>query len=313
MPSVVIVACPPGSWFRGGRGRPRRAPCSASRTLPDEVHSSSERVHLVKGHRELRLDSSGLAALATDGRPRVVLIHGAGHNAAAWHGVMDHLEVPAIAVDLPGHGQSARPEGSLASLVPLLVRDLSTVAPALAVVAGHSIGAWVGLALRAAGVSGRVVGVEGGFRVEGHGSGTDELEGEIARRVLDFRGTPPQRDSLYQWLSCAAGPVIGPRYVAIIERGLASDSGELSYRPDVSTMSWMASEAWAVSAGVDAPDTVVWASGKGEQRFAGEVVGIEAARARGTRVLTTSGSRHDVPLHDPDLVVHAIHDAVRSA
>ncbi|MCW2580789.1 MAG: Pimeloyl-ACP methyl ester carboxylesterase [Blastococcus sp.] len=41
------------------------------------------------------------------GPPRVVLLHGGGQNAHTWDTVVLGLGVPALAVDLPGHGHSA--------------------------------------------------------------------------------------------------------------------------------------------------------------------------------------------------------------
>jgi pimeloyl-ACP methyl ester carboxylesterase len=41
-----------------------------------------------------------------DGPPRVVLLHGAGQNAHTWDTVLIAVGVPALAVDLPGHGHS---------------------------------------------------------------------------------------------------------------------------------------------------------------------------------------------------------------
>lgn len=59
---------------------------------------------------------------------RVVLLHGAALNAHTWDGTLLHWGVPALAVDLPGHGESAwRADGDYrpTSLVPALVEALA--------------------------------------------------------------------------------------------------------------------------------------------------------------------------------------------
>ena len=55
-----------------------------------------------------RIDSGPISALKfSDGSPHVVFLHGGGQNAHTWDTVIVGLGVPALAVDLPGHGRSA--------------------------------------------------------------------------------------------------------------------------------------------------------------------------------------------------------------
>jgi pimeloyl-ACP methyl ester carboxylesterase len=55
-----------------------------------------------------RIDVGGVSAIkwGTDS-PQVVFLHGGGQNAHTWDTVIVGLGVPALAVDLPGHGRSA--------------------------------------------------------------------------------------------------------------------------------------------------------------------------------------------------------------
>ena len=55
-----------------------------------------------------RIDSGDVSALkwGTDS-PEVVFLHGGGQNAHTWDTVIVGLGLPALAVDLPGHGRSA--------------------------------------------------------------------------------------------------------------------------------------------------------------------------------------------------------------
>lgn len=70
-----------------------------------------------------------ISALAWGEEPaRVVLLHGAALNAHTWDGTLLHWGVPALAVDLPGHGESAwRADGDYrpTSLVPALAEALA--------------------------------------------------------------------------------------------------------------------------------------------------------------------------------------------
>jgi pimeloyl-ACP methyl ester carboxylesterase len=71
----------------------------------------------------------------------VVLVHGAWHGAWCWHRVVDQLrarDVPLVALDLPGHGDSSEPLGDLlvdAAALRATLDDLVEV-----VVCGHSYG-----------------------------------------------------------------------------------------------------------------------------------------------------------------------------
>jgi esterase len=52
-----------------------------------------------------RVEAGGISALQWgDSSPRVVFFHGGGQNAHTWDTVIVGLGVPALAVDLPGHG-----------------------------------------------------------------------------------------------------------------------------------------------------------------------------------------------------------------
>ncbi|MCV7174226.1 alpha/beta fold hydrolase [Mycolicibacterium sphagni] len=81
---------------------------------------------------------------------RVVFLHGGGQNAHTWDTVILGLGVPALAVDLPGHGRSAwREDGDYgpklnATVIEPVVRDL---APDADLVVGMSLGGLTALRL----------------------------------------------------------------------------------------------------------------------------------------------------------------------
>jgi pimeloyl-ACP methyl ester carboxylesterase len=101
---------------------------------------------------EYRVDTPRLALSVRDhagGEPPLLALHGLASNARWWDLVADRL-VPAhrvIAVDLPGHGRSDRPDGGydFDTVSADLAALLAVVHPAPVVVIGHSWGATVAL------------------------------------------------------------------------------------------------------------------------------------------------------------------------
>lgn len=92
-----------------------------------------------------RIDLGPISALRWGGTDpiRVVFLHGGGQNAHTWDTVVLGLGLPALAIDLPGHGRSAwREDGDYgptlnASTVEPVVREL---APQADLVVGMSLG-----------------------------------------------------------------------------------------------------------------------------------------------------------------------------
>ena len=101
----------------------------------------------------VRVESGDVSALKWgDGPPGVVFLHGGGQNAHTWDTVILGLGLPALAVDLPGHGRSAwREDGDYG---PKLSADtlrpvLHEWAPAPRLVVGMSLGGLTALRLAA--------------------------------------------------------------------------------------------------------------------------------------------------------------------
>jgi len=100
-----------------------------------------------------RIDVGPISAISWgDAAPRVVFLHGGGQNAHTWDTVILGLGVPALAIDLPGHGRSAwredgdyGPKTSAATLIPVL-KDL---APDVDLVVGMSLGGLTALSIAA--------------------------------------------------------------------------------------------------------------------------------------------------------------------
>jgi esterase len=100
-----------------------------------------------------RIESGGISALQWgDAAPRVVFLHGGGQNAHTWDTVITGLGVPALAVDLPGHGHSAwredgdySPQNNAAAVAPVL----GDLAPNADLVVGMSLGGLTAIGLGA--------------------------------------------------------------------------------------------------------------------------------------------------------------------
>ncbi len=88
-------------------------------------------------------------------RPALVLVHGAGMDATAWHlqtRYLAHRGVRAMAIDLPAHGLSkGEPLSSIPDLARWLARAIRSLPdpPTQVVVAGHSMGTYIALQMAA--------------------------------------------------------------------------------------------------------------------------------------------------------------------
>ncbi len=73
------------------------------------VHENAEQIGVTGPLLSVRrIDVGSISALKWgDEPPQVVFLHGGGQNAHTWDTVIVGLGLPALAVDLPGHGRSA--------------------------------------------------------------------------------------------------------------------------------------------------------------------------------------------------------------
>lgn len=98
-------------------------------------------------------DGHRISALRWGTRPpELVLLHGGSLNAHSWDAMLLLHDIPAVAVDLPGHGLSSwfdeplyLPEDVAAAVAPAI----AALAPGALAVAGHSLGGLTGLVLAA--------------------------------------------------------------------------------------------------------------------------------------------------------------------
>jgi pimeloyl-ACP methyl ester carboxylesterase len=72
------------------------------------LHENAEQIGVDVIPSVSRVDRDGVSALKWgDETPQVVFLHGGGQNAHTWDTVILGLGLPALAIDLPGHGRSA--------------------------------------------------------------------------------------------------------------------------------------------------------------------------------------------------------------
>ncbi|HYZ69802.1 MAG TPA: alpha/beta hydrolase [Mycobacterium sp.] len=72
------------------------------------LHENAEQIGVESIPSAQRVDRDGVSAIKWgDEPPQVVFLHGGGQNAHTWDTVIVGLGLPALAVDLPGHGRSA--------------------------------------------------------------------------------------------------------------------------------------------------------------------------------------------------------------
>ncbi|MGL3150175.1 alpha/beta fold hydrolase [Microbacterium sp. A196] len=97
--------------------------------------------------RSLPTSSGSLSALQWGvAPPQIILLHGAGLHAGAWSRMLLELNLPALAIDLPGHGVSDHlPVESyrIASMADMLAEALDSIAINDVVFVGHSLGSFV--------------------------------------------------------------------------------------------------------------------------------------------------------------------------
>jgi pimeloyl-ACP methyl ester carboxylesterase len=117
------------------------------------LHENAEQIGVDVLPSVARVDRDGVSALNWgDETPQVVFLHGGGQNAHTWDTVIVGLGLPALAVDLPGHGRSAwREDGDYGPR--LNAETLSPIlrewAPNPRLVVGMSLGGLTALRLAA--------------------------------------------------------------------------------------------------------------------------------------------------------------------
>lgn len=132
-----------------------------------------------------------------------VLLHGAGLGAWIWKDVLDKLEYPCLAIDLPGRGEhadTAIADLSLNKYVESVISDLNRFRAHKLIIVAHSISGIIGLEA-AERIKDRVVGfiAISASIPSAHGSYISSLPflfGLFLRIILRFSGTRPPASAI---------------------------------------------------------------------------------------------------------------------
>jgi len=117
------------------------------------LHENAEQIGAAQVPPVRRVESGPISAIKWGNEPpEVVFLHGGGQNAHTWDTVIVGLSLPALAVDLPGHGRSAwREDGDYGPKrnAQMLRPVLREWAPKPRLVVGMSLGGLTALRLAA--------------------------------------------------------------------------------------------------------------------------------------------------------------------
>ncbi len=245
--------------------------------------------------RSRRGHSVGLCAAGV-GEP-VILIHGVGLQSVAWGPQIDALAHAhrVIALDLPGHGQSAPlpPGAELPDFVAWLFDVLATLDCGPVNIVGHSMGALIagGFAVAHSEMTRRVALVNGVFcrdplarrAVEARAAeiraGNIDLEAPLTRWFSDSEGQSEARAQVAEWLRTVDPSGYATTYAAFAK-------GDATYADRFATIGC---PFLALTADGDLNSTPAMS-----QAMAGMV--------RDGQAVTIDGHRHMVNLTAPDLV-----------
>jgi pimeloyl-ACP methyl ester carboxylesterase len=255
-----------------------------------------------------RVDAGGISALQWgEQAPRVVFFHGGGQNAHTWDTVIVGLGLPALAVDLPGHGHSAwredgnySPQNNAAALAPVLTE----LAPDADLFVGMSLGGLtaIGLSAVAPHLIRELVLVDvTPSALRRHTEMTREQLGTVAL-VAGEREFPSFSAMLE--LTTAAAPHRDPKSLrrGVFHNSHRLDNGAWTWRYDTIREFPDFDSLWDDVAGLAAPITLVrgGTSGFVTDEDAAEL-GRRATQFRGVHIVDNSG--HSVQSDQPRVLI----------
>ncbi|MDQ1122883.1 alpha/beta fold hydrolase [Microbacterium trichothecenolyticum] len=295
--------------------------------LPAQAADLDRAVPVVRRVSLALSDGRALSGLRWGDTPPVVtLLHGAGLNAHTWDTTLLHLGVPALALDLPGHGESSwRDDAAYVArvLAPDVVTALETWTDTPQVLVGHSLGGLTAAAVAASRpdlVSRLVVvditpGVDprtGPAQIRAFFAGPTDWASrdELVDRALSF-GLGGSRETATRGVFLNSrvrpdGRVEWKHHFAHLAAA-AANAGADDETPDA-VLAVLASTGWDDLAQVTSPVTLI----RGERGFvtaADADVFVERVPAARVRVAATG---HNAQEEDPAALAGAIRDEVGS-
>ena len=227
----------------------------------------------------------------------IVLLHGLGATAAVWNGVRREIEQRALgeslAPDLSGHGaaawQSQYTVGSHAAEVAALVRGKHEV-----FVIGHSLGAYIGLALASRWFGVDVAGVVGVGPKITWSEADLKSSRELADRPVRWYATAEEASARYRRVcGLDAGVAPGEEWLA---RGVVK--GEEGWRLAQDPRTFGVAGAPFDSLAKSARARVILARGERDA-----MVSTAELRAHASDVVEIAGCGHNVQVEQPDAIV----------
>lgn len=233
------------------------------------------------------------------GARTVLLMHGLGATGAVWTGVRRIIEqhkTQWIVPDLSGHGLSAwQPDysiGQMAAAVAPLVREAEDL-----YIVGHSLGAYVGLALASRWFGARVAGVLG-------------VGPKITWSDADLQGTRELAARPVRWYAQEAEAIVRYRRVSgldeksapgaeLIGRGSAQAAEGFRLAQDPRT--FIVGGAPFATLVTSAAAKVVLARGERDS-----MVSLDELRAHHTDAVDIAGAGHNVHAEDPAAIVRLL-------
>lgn len=233
-----------------------------------------------------------------DDGPLVVLLHGLGHTAEVWRGLIDLLPGGWLAVDLPGHGRSPWVgEYTFDRVAASVATALPTDRPVQLI--GHSFGGAVALALAA--IRPEVIGVLGfGIKVAWSDEELATMKARAARPPKLF-ADEEQALAMFVRFSGLHG-LIEPDS-ALARSGITEVDGGYRLATDPATMAVGAPDMPALLAGARAGAHVMLACGEHDH-----MVSAEQLRALDPGAVVVPGVGHNFHLIHPELVAEIVND-----
>lgn len=262
-----------------------------------------------------------------DAPPEVTLLHGAGLNAHTWDTTLLHLGIPALALDLPGHGDSSwRDDAAYVArvLAPDVAIALETWTEAPQTLVGHSLGGLTAAAVAASRpeLVARLVVVDitpgvdpsaGPAQIRAFFAGPTDWASrdELVDRALSF-GLGGTRDAAERGVFLnsrvrADGRVEWKHHFAHLAAA-AANAGADATTPDA-VRAVLSSTGWDDVAGVAAPITLI----RGERGFVTAADAdqfVERVPGAAVRVLPTG---HNAQEEDPAALADIIREAAAPA
>lgn len=258
-----------------------------------------------------------------DAPPAVTLLHGAGLNAHTWDTTLLHLGLPALALDLPGHGDSSwRDDAAYVArvLAPDVISALEQWASTPQVLVGHSLGGLTAAAVAASRpdlVSRLVIvditpGVDpsaGPAQIRAFFAGPTDWASrdELVERALSFGlGGSPEAAARGVFLNSrvrADGRVEWKHHFAHLAAA-AANAGADPTTPDA-VRAVLASTGWDDLAEVTAPVTLV----RGERGFVTAADADDLARRVAGADVRVLGTGHNAQEEDPAGLAALIREA----